>query len=282
MVGGVEKDNMNFYICVYLQKIPDKKDWVRAKGNASGDPVLKEYVRRYENRFKKNKDGIGRFYDWGDDPAFFAAETFGGNVTWGVCRHDVRDKLQKEDVVVFFCAQEQENQKPKKWMYYYVGLGTVGEVVKPRERLWKKVRYQEYTKYYNLLITKDGCHREPVDDHADWAKRLAARYIIFDDAPDKTHFNVTNPLHVATYTEGSEGKILECWRSSKDERVKRINDLIPKRPPTKKEGSGGKKLRTSPTWNAHVHMNLSDRADKLLRGKRRELLKVSKKVVGGL
>ena len=242
---------MNFYICVYLQKIPDKKDWVRAKGNASGDPVLKEYVRRYENRFKKNKDGIGRFYDWGDDPAFFAAEKFGGNVTWGVCRHDVRDKLKKEDVVVFFCAQEQENQKPKKWKYYYVGLGTVGEVVKPRERLWKKVRYQEYTKYYNLLIDQEGCHREPIDDHEDWADRLAAQYIIFDKDPGTTHFNVTNPLLVATYGKGDDPwkeKILEHWKLS-NKHVQRIYNLVPKR-------GEGRKLRTSSIRFGHVFINL--------------------------
>ena len=271
---------MNFYICVYRQKIPEKRDWKRAYENASGDPVLKEYVRRYENRFKKNKDGIGRFYDWGDDPAFFAAEKFDGNVTWGVCRHDVRGKLDKEDVVVFICAQEQENQKPRKWKYYYVGLGTVGEVVKPRERLWKKRCYREYRKFYNLLIDSKGCHREPIDYHHDWADRLAARYIIFDDAPDKTHFNITNPLYVATYTEyenAGEKGILERWCLSY-KRVNKIAELVGER-------DIGSRLRTTNKYHPHKEMNLATRkrvklGEKQLKEKRQEFLKISRAVAG--
>ena len=122
---------MKFYICVYLQKLPDDKDCERVHQNASDDPVLKKYLRRYKNRFKKNKSGIGRFYDWGDDPAFFASEQCGGNVTWGVCRHDVRGKLKEGDVVVFFCAQEHENEKQKKWEYYYVGLELLLTLLSP-------------------------------------------------------------------------------------------------------------------------------------------------------
>ena len=95
---------MKFYICVYLQPILNNGELNSAWREASSNKALKEYLQRYENRFKKNKGGIGRFYDWGDDPAFYAAEKFGGNVTWGVCRHDVRKKLDKGDVVVFFCA----------------------------------------------------------------------------------------------------------------------------------------------------------------------------------
>ena len=124
-----------------------------------------------------------------------------------------------------------------------------------------------------MLINENGCHREPIDNHDDWAKRLAARYIIFDDAPDKTHFNIINPLHVATYVENnnqSKGKTLENWLLD-EERVKRIYRLIPPR-------GEYKKLRTSQTGNAHVHMNLSDLEDKELGKKRREFLTISKEV----
>ena len=266
---------MNFYICVYLQKDPKPKEWKRAWGNAKGDEALEEYLTSYENRFEED---IGPFYDWGDDPAFFASKEFGGNVTWGVCRGDVRWKLKEGDIVVFFCAQEQENQKSKKWKYYYVGLGTVGDVVEPREQLWKKSRYQKYRNYYNLLINKNGCHREPIDYHDDWAKRLAARYIIFDKDPAKTHFNVTNPLHVATYRKGAEAwkrEILERWRLS-DERVHKVYKLVEKR-------DGWVKLRTTNKFYPHKEMNLATLKhvkldDKQLEKKRRGFLQISKEV----
>ena len=247
---------MNLYICVYRQPIPKSGDLKSALREASSNEALQEYLHRYDNRFKETRDGFGYFYDWGDDPSFFAEERFGGSVTWGACRSNVRKVLNPEDVVIFFCAQQQRNKV--QWKYYYVGLGTVAEVIKCREQLWKESSYKPYRQFFNLLVDSKGIHRELITCHTDWADRLEAPYIIFDKDPAKTHFNVTNPLHVATCNSRDEarrrkeeGKTMEIWRSSRDERVKRIYNLVPKR-------EGRKKLLTSETGFGHVFMNLRE------------------------
>ena len=109
--------------------------------------------------------------------------------------HDVRKKLDKGDVVVFFCAQERKEQ----WRYYYIGLGTVGEAVEHRDTFGRNPVTNLIGNSANLLIDSNGVHRESlITCHTDWADRLAARYIIFDKDPERTHFNVTNPLFVAS------------------------------------------------------------------------------------
>ena len=267
---------MNFYVCVYRQGILGKSEENRARRNACDDPELQEYLQRYKDRFKKRKQGIGCFYDWGDDPAFFAAEEFLGDVrkaSWGVCRPNVRNNLEEGDIVVFFCAQQQKDKT--KWNYYYVGLGTVGEAVQERRQVGKKP-YLDYKNFYNLLIDSKGGHREMISYHSDWKERSEFPYIIFDS--DETHFNIVNPLHVATYNEGTgawKGKILECWRSS-DERVQKIYELVGKR-------DGGAKLRTTNKYHPHKEMNLATFKrvkldDKQLEKKRREFLEISREV----
>ena len=265
---------MNCYLCVYRQPITTGWDKTWKEASSEDNHVLKKYLQRYKKRLKKPKEGIGRFYDWGDDPAFFGAEEFLGDIrkaSWGVCRPDVRRNLEEGDVVVFFCAQQQKNTD--QWDYYYVGLGTVGEVVCNRSQIWKKKRYRDYSKFYNLLIDSTGSHREVIRRwHNNWEKLLKSHYVIFE-ASDKTHFNVTNPLHVATYTEGEtawKGEILERWCLS-DKRVTKVYDLVPKR-------DGGKKLRTSPTWNSHRHMNLSNLCDTQLEEMRQEFLEISREI----
>ncbi len=41
-------------------------------------------------------------YDNGDDPSFRAMRKFGRQLTWGVCRQDVRNEISEGDVAVFF------------------------------------------------------------------------------------------------------------------------------------------------------------------------------------
>jgi hypothetical protein len=36
-------------------------------------------------------------YDGGDDPSFYAMRKFGGQLSWGVCRQDVRNSLRPND-----------------------------------------------------------------------------------------------------------------------------------------------------------------------------------------
>ena len=180
---------MKFYICVYRQPLLTKKVWGKASKNAASDDVLKEYLKRYKNRFKKNRWGKGRFYDWGDDPAFFSAEHLLNDVnraTWGVCRPDVRRNLTKGDALVFFCAQQQKNRK--QWRYYYVGIGTVAEVVKGHKRICHEESYMAYQKFYNLLVDKEDKNREKIGYHTEWKKLSKGNYIMFDDDPEKTHF----------------------------------------------------------------------------------------------
>jgi hypothetical protein len=40
-------------------------------------------------------------YDNGDDPSFYVARRYGGPLTWGVCRPDVRSTIQTGSIVVF-------------------------------------------------------------------------------------------------------------------------------------------------------------------------------------
>ncbi len=269
---------MNAYVCVYRQPVVDKL-WQRTWDEADGIPKLKKYLRRYERRFRKNKKGIGRFYDWGDDPSFFATEEFLGDVRkagWGVCRRDVRDKLNRGDFIIFFCAQQQEDDEDL-WKYYYIGLGTVGHVIQNRERIWRTKKYKDYRKFYNLLIDSEGRQYEMIHRfHQDWKRRAKSPYVVFDDSPLMTHFNLCNPLLVARYWVGDsawKGNIMETWRLS-NAIVREVYDLIPQR-------NGGKKLRTSYTGFGHSLMNLSNELDhdvKRLKRTRKSLLKISREI----
>lgn len=252
-------------------------DWQKAWDKSSGVPGLKKYLRRYKRRFRKNKQLKGRFYDWGDDPSFFAAERFLGDVRkagWGVCRRYVREKLNKGDFVVFFCAQQQEHDLDL-WKYYYVGLGTVDKIVENRKDIWVDNDYKRYRGFYNLLMDAEGENCEVVGYHPDWRDRAEAPYIIFGKR--KTHFNVRNPVLVAEYRTGDSvwrHKVLETW-CIENEDVHKIYGLVPKR-------EGGKKLRGSPIErNAHPRMNLAKLLSnnaRRLKKRRKKLLKISRKI----
>jgi hypothetical protein len=41
-------------------------------------------------------------YDIGDDPSFYAMRKSGGQLSWGICRQDVRNSLCPGDIVAFF------------------------------------------------------------------------------------------------------------------------------------------------------------------------------------
>ena len=293
---------MNAYVCVYRQPLRDD-DWQKTWDESPGVPGLKKYLRRYKQRFNESKKGVGHFYDWGDDPSFFAAEEFLGDVrkaSWGVCRRDVRGKLSRGDFVVFFCARQQEEDEDE-WEYYYIGMGTVERILKNRKRIWLKEEYENYRKFYNLLIDSEGCRNEVIRAyHRDYKKRAKSPYVIF--SPQRTHFNLINPLHVATFKSKKDirdGVVLEKWRRE-DPFVDQIYRLIPRR-------DGKKKLRTSDQGNDHAHMNLADiiiekkkrilrreygvkqirgelkelanrRKEKRLKRLRRELLKISREI----
>ncbi len=270
---------MKAYVCVYRQFKVEASAWAINKDLDRNNPKLR--VGRFLRRYKWNLEGRhkGRFYDWGDDPAFFGAEEFLGDVrqaSWGVCRPNVRRHLSKGDIVVFFCAQQKLEER-FRWNYYYIGVGTVGKVITRRSRIWTADAYKKYRKFYNLLLDEAGDHKEVLfPHHDDWEKRLQAPYIIFESSA-QTHFNVRNPLLVATYdgeNQATGSNIMESWRLD-DQYVREIDDLIPIR-------DGGKKLRTSHQGNAHQHLNLShNHSTAQLREMRRDLLSVSKSIMRG-
>ena len=62
---------------------PSVREWRLTKPLADSDPLLSRFLNGYRENF----------WDWGDDPSFFAAEHRLGDVrraSWGVCRADVR------------------------------------------------------------------------------------------------------------------------------------------------------------------------------------------------
>ena len=271
---------MKCYLCVYRQPIIADRVLNRSLTANEDRPKLMvgKFLSRYSRIMGDSKGGSGRFYDWGDDPSFFGAEEFIGDVrraSWGVCRPNVRRELSKGDFVTFFCAQQQ-SCKPTQWNYHYIGIGTVGKVIRTRDRIWTTDTYSEYRKFYNLLIDESRRHREVLyPHHSDWTDRRRSPYILFESS-ERTQFNLRTPLLVATYDAQEDERddgVLESWQTD-DELVWTLNQLIANRP-------GGRKLRTSNPSFPHPHMNLSrGRGARELCQLREELLSIARVTTG--
>ena len=227
---------MNAYVCVYRQITPPPGAKKKTEQAATRDDLLRKFLNEYD----------GSFYDWGDAPSFFAAQHMLGDVrkaTWGVCRSDVRSDLGKGDVVVFFCGSQNKDEGP--WRYYFIGFGTVRELVRRRALLWTKPAYAPYRKFYNLLTESDGKWREVFHPfhRKDWERRAQAPYVVFDRA--RSAFNLNSPHAVATWDgEGNQ----ETWK--RDRRTREIERLL------FVERGIERRLRTSRTGFAHVKLNL--------------------------
>ena len=268
---------MKCYVCVYRQPALNPSKWKRSCREAGNKRGLRKYLKLYRSGFEQ---GATCFYDWGDDPAFFAAVEFLGDVnraSWGVCRRDVREKLCNGDFVIFFCAKALEE---RTWEYYYIGLGTVSETL-DRGLVWSSEEYRPYRDFFNLLMDSRGDQYEFIYDkhNSDWRERADAPYILFDTSQNRTHFNLTNPLLVATYRLGDppwRGNVIERWHLD-DKKVRAIYGAIPKRTTGKEPG---KKLRTGRTDQGYPHQfqNLSYIDDPDLKRKRQKLLRISKGV----
>ena len=265
---------MKCYVCVYRQPVLNIRKWERSWREAGNKRGLRKYLKLYRSGFEH---GSTCFYDWGDDPAFFAAEEFLGDVnqaSWGVCRRNVREKLCSGDVVIFFCAKALED---RIWEYYYIGLGTVSQTL-DRCLIWSSEAYKPYRDFFNLLVDSGGAPYEFIYDkhESDLCARADAPYILFDTSKNRTHFNLANPLLVATYQLEDvpwRGDVIERWHLG-DERVSAVYREIPKR------STVGKKLRTGQTDQGYPHQfqNLSYMEDHELKRKRRRLLRISKQV----
>lgn len=233
---------MNAYVCVYRQIKPSPKASKMTEQAATKNSLLRRFIDEYN----------GSFYDWGDDPSFFSAKHLLGDVnsaTWGVCRRDVRSVLNKGDVVVFFCGSQIKDKGV--WHYYFIGFGTVREIVKRRELLWKSPVYARYRKFYNLLVDSNGKQRETFRPfHENWEDRAKAPYAIFD--PKQSAFNLDSPHLVATW----DGKgIPETWK--RDRRTREIERLL-----FDERDINDRRLRTSATGFAHSKLNLLRKGEK--------------------
>lgn len=225
---------MNAYLCTYRQRPLRLRDLYETRDAGKGDSHIERFLSEYA-------DG---HYDWGDDPAFFAARHKLSDVrkaSWGVCRPDVRAVLEPGDVVVFFCARP--NGERTRWAYKFIGFGTVGETI-CHDDVWKNRRYAAYRSFYNLLINKHGEQEEifrPI--HTDWKRRLKSPYILFDSI--ESVFNLDSPHTVAEWCKGDEREI---WRS--DRRATNLKRVLF----TERDIVRG--LRTSQTGYAHAKLNL--------------------------
>jgi hypothetical protein len=152
----------NIKCCVYL--IKDKEPIL---------PCLSKCPIEYQ-QFFKNKP---RFCDIGDDPSFYCAERYNYNVTWGVCRHNVRQGLNVEDEVHYVACDKTNSDL---WQYYYVGYGIVEKTITQKD-IYNNRDYVVFKKYFNLLITSNNnefIHNEPLPFeywHEDWKMRLFIR-----------------------------------------------------------------------------------------------------------
>lgn len=98
---------MDGFVCVYRRPIPTYS----RKPSPTHFELTKETAAQLKDRNLRNflraylDDDC--YYDWGDDPAFYAAETFVGDIrmaTWGVCRGRLpfRKNLKMGDLIIFF------------------------------------------------------------------------------------------------------------------------------------------------------------------------------------
>jgi hypothetical protein len=207
------------FICVYRHLVPSREELQQTRLVARQDPKLQTFLDLYDNP--------DCFYDWGDDPGFFAAsEIFGSpaHASWGVCRPDVRRQLGAGDFIIFFCAR-QNRESRGTWDYFLVACATVLDSVS-REDLWTSDGYKGYRRFYNVLAEwKDGLylHREAFwRHHDDWERRLESGYIIFDPDPRVTCVDMSTPLRVARRYPSES---LEQWFSD-DKRVADLEELL--------------------------------------------------------
>src|SRR4029077_18124469 len=105
---------------------------------------------------------------------------FGGQLSWGVCRQDVRNKLCPDDILGFFSFRKFVDTGDSE--YRLCAVATV-ERKASQINLWQNKALKRFTKYSNLLIkpSERSCrtweHSEPDLEgsrvHHDWLWRIA-------------------------------------------------------------------------------------------------------------
>jgi hypothetical protein len=146
-------DERKIYCCVYLN---DRSD----KINTSRSPV--EYQQFVRERPLTS--------DIGDDPSFYCAAHLKGPVTWGVCRHNVRNVLREHDEIHFVLCDK--TSRPT-WEYHYVGHGVVAGTITHKE-IFTSSEFGLFREYFNTLLAPKGnrfIHFEKLPPemwHDDW------------------------------------------------------------------------------------------------------------------
>jgi hypothetical protein len=216
---------------------PSPRALRQTRAAAKHDRLLHDFLENYD----------ASYYDWGDDPSFFAAHHLLGDVrkaSWGVCRRDVRNVVRTGDLIVFFCGR----QDGRAWRYYFVGIGIVGTLVK-RAVLWTARAHAPYRKFYNVLARLDGGRLVQSESfhpyHDDWRRRAGAPYVLFDAV--QSSFNLRDPHQVATW-DGNGAAIPETWAA--DAHTKEIERLL------FIEREIDRRLRTAPSGYGHAKLNL--------------------------
>lgn len=222
-------------------------------------------------------------YDGGDDPSFYAMRQFGGQLSWGVCRQDVRNNLRPNDIVVFFSFRKFEDTGDSE--YRLCALATVERKVSQME-LWQEKNLRLYRKYFNLLIRPSRSvrggweHFEPTSQvHDDWLWRIsdhdglrknefeaiqktdcleseatikgrsaviARNYVLFTAEPEKTGV-LSKPPVVAWH---SKGKATEEWNQDKfSQAVKQLTLKVAER-----ANGRSRSLRIRNSQRAHRHI----------------------------
>ncbi len=181
----------HLYVAVYLARQPDL---------SSCDPIPSAAVA-----FR----GAAQFrfpYDVGDDPAFFSAQHFGGPITWGVCRPDVRCAIRRDDGIVFFAAQK--NSKDNRTTdYRFVAALRVNDKIRHTE----VSQHPIFKHYLNLMIRPRGAgweHYEPAANpvHRDWLWRITCKSSTSScDLPPK--------VQIHTDEAGNKEKV-RCWEAA--------------------------------------------------------------------
>jgi hypothetical protein len=195
-------------------------------------------------------------YDIGDDPSFFSLRYFGGNLTWGICRQQVRNPIRPGDIVVFFSSQQERHSKAIE--YCLCAVATV------ERKVWQADIFNDpglrlYRRYLNLLIRKRGegwehfeggspramWHKDwawRIVDHDGWRKKafeklnasefllkaarikghpieIAANYVIFSNRPTETSILDKPPLVALCRRSGRH----EEWKTdSPSQKIKRL------------------------------------------------------------
>jgi hypothetical protein len=109
--------------------------------------------------------------DIGDDPAIMAAAMPGpGVITWGICRRRERNRVGRDDVIVFFAADRLSDRRPAR--YCWIGYGTVDWKVSQTD-IWTVDELAGLRGYPNLLIRPSGSGYVHCEQwHPDWIWRL--------------------------------------------------------------------------------------------------------------